>query len=298
MATQAVEDRLGDVSKVWGGNAVLGEGPVWDAARGVLWFVDIKQHRIHQIDPATGSACQWSAPEQIGWVLPTTGATLIAGLQSGLYRFDPADGSFTRLADVEPDLPGNRLNDSTTAADGSIWFGTMDDGEEACSGQFYRWDGHTVAPLAIDPVCITNGPSLSPDQTTLYHVDTVGGIVHASTFDRVGQVVATRIFAQIDPEDGHPDGCTTDSAGNVWLGLWGGWRARQYSPLGEILHEVRLPVSNVTKVALGGPDLKTAFVTTASAGLSDSERAGQPDAGCVFSFEVEVAGMAMAQARG
>ncbi|WP_413783109.1 SMP-30/gluconolactonase/LRE family protein, partial [Novosphingobium resinovorum] len=34
--------------------AMLGEGPVWDAARGCLWFVDIKGHKLHRFDPPGG----------------------------------------------------------------------------------------------------------------------------------------------------------------------------------------------------------------------------------------------------
>jgi len=189
-------------------------------------------------------------------------------------------------------LPSNRLNDATAAADGSIIFGSMDDAETARSGRFYRWDGRNADPLAIEPVCITNGPALSPDQRILYHVDTVGGTIHVSDLDETYRVISTRTFATIDPADGHPDGCITDSAGNVWIGLWGGWRARLYSPEGEILREVRLPVSNVTKIALGGPDLTTAYVTTARAGLDGAALAAQPQAGNLFSFEVDVPGIA------
>src|ERR1700743_2810696 len=38
----------------------LGEGPVWRA--GALWFVDIKQKRIHRLDPASGAHDHWDAP--------------------------------------------------------------------------------------------------------------------------------------------------------------------------------------------------------------------------------------------
>lgn len=282
---------MSEVRKVWDGKAVLGEGPVWDVERAVLWFVDIKQHEVHRLDPLSGETRQWPAPEQIGWVLPSRDGKLVAGLQSGLASFDPANGEFAPIAAVEPDLPTNRLNDSTTARDGSIWFGTMDDGETNACGRFYRWDGKQVSAAAIDPVTITNGPALSPDQSTLYHVDTVGRTIHASQLDASGRVLSTRNFATIDPEDGNPDGCSTDSAGNIWLGLWGGWRARLYSPDGDIIRDVRLPASNVTKVALGGPNLTTAFVTTARAGLTDQELGEQPDAGCVFSFEVDIPGL-------
>lgn len=281
----------------WSGGALLGEGPVWDTARQGLWFVDIKQHRVHLLLPETVQVQTWETPSQVGWVAPSIDGLFVAGLQDGLARFDPAAGSFTLIATVEPDLPDNRLNDATVAADGSILFGTMDDREASQTGRFYRWDGKTVAPLAIDPVCITNGPAISPDQGTLYHVDTVGGIIYASTIDGEGGVISTREFAGIDPADGSPDGCSVDAAGNVWLGLWGGWRARLYAPDGSIVREVELPCANITKIALGGPDMRTAFVTSARAGLNDEEVGRQPEAGNVFSFEVDVPGIPVPLAR-
>lgn len=288
---------MGKVRTVWEGAATLGEGPVWDARRQVLWFVDIKQRKVHCVDPATGASREWSAPDQVGWVLPASDGSLVAGLRTGLFRFEPESGQFHLVAEVEPRIATNRLNDATTAPDGCIFFGTMDDGESACSGRFYRWDGKTISPCNLDPVCITNGPALSPTGATLYHVDTIGGIIHAADLDAGGEVTGNREFARIAAADGNPDGCSVDAAGNIWVGLWGGWRARLYAPTGEILTEVRLPASNVTKVALGGPDMKTAFATTARAGLSAQELAAQPLAGSIFAFEVDTPGSPATPAR-
>ncbi|WP_095011919.1 SMP-30/gluconolactonase/LRE family protein [Tsuneonella mangrovi] len=279
------------VWNVWEGAATLGEGPVWDTQRNQLWFVDIKQRKIHRFDPCAKAVRSWDAPGQIGWVLPAADGTLIAGLQQGLARFDPNDGSFEVFAEVEPEQPSNRLNDATVGPDGTIWFGSMDDGEENDSGRFYRWNGKSVRPVDLEPVCITNGPALSPDGRKLYHVDTAGGVINVATLDEAGKVLENREFARIDPADGHPDGCIVDSRGNVWVGLWGGWRARLYSPDGTVLQEVKLPASNVTKIALGGKDLTTAYATTARAGLSEEELAGQPEAGSLFAFKVDVPGL-------
>lgn len=287
-----------EVCMLWDGHATLGEGPVWDPSRGVLWFVDIKQRKVHCFNPCTREVDHWDAPAQIGWVLPASDGMLFAGLQTGLAKLDIESGAFISLTEVEPEFPSNRLNDATTGADGSIWFGSMDNEETEATGRFYRWNGAKIAPVELDPVCITNGPALSPDQRTLYHVDTAGGIVYASQLNAEGNVISTHEFARIDPVDGHPDGCSVDTQGNVWLGLWGGWRARLYAPDGKIIREVRLPVSNVTKVALGGKDMTTAYVTTARAGLSEEELAQQPDAGNLFAFKVNVPGIPTPSARG
>jgi D-xylonolactonase len=279
-----------DVRTVWNGSALLGEGPVWDAHAAKLWFVDIKQHRVHRLDPETRAVETWSAPAQVGWVLPAEGGVLIAGLQTGLATFDPVAGSFTPLADVEPHLPGNRLNDATVAADGTIWFGSMDDGCELPTGRLHRFDGAAVTTTALPAIPITNGPAFSPDGGTLYHVDTADGVIQAVPIDADGEPGTPRDFVRVDPDHGNPDGAITDSAGNVWVGIWGGWCARCYAPDGTLLREVRLPAANVTKIALGGPDLKTAYATTARGDLSEAELAEQPGAGHLYAFEVEVAG--------
>lgn len=286
-----------EVRSVWQGSALLGEGPVWDAAAGLLWFVDIKQHHVHRLDPRTDTVTRWSAPAQVGWVLPAADGRLIAGLQTGLATFDPATGAFMPLADVEPDMPDNRLNDATVAADGTIWFGSMDDGCTAPTGRVYCFDGSSVAATPIAPVPITNGPAFSPDGTTLYHVDTAGGVIHAVPIGADGTPGTPRDFVRIDPADGHPDGAITDSAGNVWVGIWGGWCARCYAPDGTLVREVRFPCANVTKVALGGPDLTTAYATTARGDLTEAELAEQPEAGHLFTFDVAVAGRPVPVAR-
>jgi sugar lactone lactonase YvrE len=277
------------VRNVWSLGATLGEGPVWDARDAALWFVDIKQHRVHRFDPVSGETRSFDAPGQVGWVLPAADGGFLAGLQTGLHRFDPESGAFTLLTAVEPERPGNRLNDATVAADGAVWFGSMDDGETDVTGQVHRFHAGTLTTSTIPPVVITNGPAVSPDGGTLYHVDTLGHTIHAVPVD--GATTGTpRLFATIDAADGYPDGVTVDAEGGVWVGLWGGWSARRYAPDGTLDRIVRFPVANITKVAFGGDDLRTGFATSASKGLSDEDRADQPEAGSLFAFDVDVPG--------
>jgi len=66
---------------------------------------------------------------------------------------------------------------------------------------------------------------------------------------------------------------------------------RRYSPAGELLERVEFPVANITKLAFGGDDLKTVYATTAWKGLSKGEREAQPQAGGLFSFQVDVPGL-------
>ena len=191
---------------------------------------------------------------------------------------------------VEPDRPGNRLNDSCVDPAGRLWFGSMDDGESAPSGRIYRADARGVVPV-IDGIAITNGPAVSPDGRTLYHCDTLAGTVHVCALDEAGAIVGSRVFVQVDVEEhGHPDGPIVDAEGHVWVAFYGGWCVRRYAPDGRQVAEVRLPVGAVTKIAIGGPDGRTAYVTTAAKGLSGAQRADQPQAGDLFAFDAGVAG--------
>lgn len=277
---------------VWNVGAELGEGPVW--VDGALWFTDIKGRDIHRYGPA-GERRSWEAPGQVGFVLPARGGGFVVGLESGLHRFDGEDGGFERIAEVEPDRPGNRLNDGVVDPSGRLWFGTMDDGETAKTGAFYRFERGSVQPAGLEAIAITNGPALSPDGRILYYVDTRAGIVRAADVAPDGRLGPSRPFVRIDPAHGHPDGPTIDSEGCLWIALFAGWEAWRFSPTGERLERIRFPVANITKLAFGGDDLRTAYATTARLHLKPEELAEQPQAGDLFEFRVDVPGLPCAR---
>jgi len=277
---------------VWPLAAPLLEGPVWVARDAALWFVDIKGHKVHRYDPETGEKKSWDAPAQVGFVLPAERGGFVAGLQTGLAHFDPEDGSFAPLTDPEPHLPGNRLNDGTVCPDGRLWFGTMDDAEAADTGMIHRLGEDGLCVPSSPPYSITNGPALSPDGRTLYHVDTLGGVIYACDVAEDRSLTNRREFARIPNEQGYPDGPTVDSEGCLWIGLYMGSAVRRYSPAGELLEIVEFPVDAITKIAFGGPDLKTVYATTANKHLSAEAKAANPQAGDLFSFRVSVPGVA------
>lgn len=276
---------------VWDVGAELGEGPVWVERDGALWFTDIKRRKVHRFQPGSGGRRSWDAPDQIGFLFPAHSGGFVAGLRSGLHRFDEAGGVFEPLAEVEPERPGNRLNDGVVDPSGRLWFGTMDDGEKAPTGSFYRFEAGQVIPTGLSGIAITNGPAVSPDGRILYFVDTLAGTIQACDVAQDGTLGASRPFARIDPGEGYPDGPTVDSEGGVWISLYAGWEARRYSPAGELVGRVRFPVANITKIAFGGADLRTAYATTARQHLRPGQLELQPQAGDLFEFRVDVPGL-------
>jgi xylono-1,5-lactonase len=274
-----------DPACVWPLGCILGEGPVWwDSA---LWFTDIKQKMLHRFSPASGEKRSWPTPSEVGFIAPLQNAHFIAGAKSGLYDFDPASGDFVFLRTVEPNRPGNRLNDGAVDAGGRLWFGSMDDTEEAATGFLYRLDPGGLAPMDGGYV-ITNGPAFSPDGRILYHTDTLAKTIYAFDLHRDGSLAGKRAFATIEDGAGYPDGPVVDSEGCLWTGLFGGWAVRRYSPKGALLQSVPFPVANVTKIAFGGPDLTTVYATTARKGVIGP---GQPLAGGLFCFQADAPGV-------
>lgn len=271
--------------------AQLGEGPVWVERDRALWFVDIKSQLVHRFDPRSRALESWKAPEQVSFIFPAERGGFIAGLQSGIFHFDETDGSFELVAEVEKEKPGNRLNDGVVDPEGRLWFGTMDNKEKAKSGAFYSFVDGRVQPTELQGIAITNGPTVSPDGRLLYFVNTLKGTIEQADIRGDGSLGERRPFVRIDPREGHPDGPTTDSEGCVWIALYAGWEARRYSPAGELIETVRFPVSNITKLAFGGGDLKTAFATTARQLLTEQDIAKQPLIGDLFTFEAAVPGI-------
>jgi sugar lactone lactonase YvrE len=275
---------------VWPVEAELGEGPVWQSSEQAVYFVDIKSRHLHRLSVDTGERATWEAPSEPGFILPLSDSAFVCGLRDGLYRFDVEDGKFSKTVSVEADLPGNRLNDGFVDPHGRLWFGSMDDSETKPTGTLYRLEdsGHVTTRDA--GYVITNGPAMSPDNQTLYHTDTLEKMVYAFDVNEIGELSRRRVFTTISGT-GYPDGMAVDADGYVWIALFGGGRIERYAPDGKLVEHVYFPCSNVTKLAFGGDDLRTAYVTTARKGLSPEEIRRQPLAGGLFSFRTETPGM-------
>ena len=269
----------------------LGEGVLWDARREIVWFVDIKQHRLWHYDPATGANAMAQAPGQIGWALPAEGDLLLCGLQDGLYTFDPTSQNFIKLMDVPGEPAHNRLNDACTDPWGRVWFGSMDDGEEQASGRFYVFDRGEIRPAGPSAITITNGPAVSPSGDRIYFTDTSEQTIMVADLSAsgVGEARPFVVTGDIFP-DAYPDGPIVDAEDHVWTGLYLGSRVARFTPDGELVAEVEFNARDITKMCIGGANMRTGYVTTATKNLEEHQFAEFPDAGSLLTFDAPVAG--------
>ena len=251
-----------EVRQVLAAEAQLGEGVLWDAERQVVWFVDIKRHRLWHFDPATGSNSFAEAPDQIGWVIPAEGDLLLCGLKDGLYTFDPAKRTFAKLMAVPGEPAHNRNNDACTDPWGRVWLGTMDDTEKEASGRFYVFDCGEVRAAGPSGISITNGPAVNADGTRIYFTDTTAQKIFVADLSSEG-VGEARLFVDTAKHfpDAFPDGPVVDAEGYLWSAFYFGGCVARFSPDGKLVATVPIPARDVTKMGFGGPGLTTCYVS-------------------------------------
>lgn len=275
---------------------VLGEGPIWDSAAGVLWWVDIVGSGLRRYRPATGRVDVWDLPEPAGSVAPTASGPLLLAVQSGFARFDPQSNEFELIVDPEPDRPGNRFNEGKCDRQGRFWAGSMDAAERKRTGALYRLDLDGTPRRIFDGLGIPNTLAWTKDSRTMYFAETLDRTIYLFDYDPVtGTPSNRRIFAR-PPGPGYPDGSTIDEDGYLWNAEWDGWRIVRYAPDGTVDRVVEMPVQRPTSCMFGGAELNTLFVTSASRGLTSL--AAQPDAGGLFAIETETRGIAESRFEG
>ncbi len=296
----APEVDISSMRCVWNGEARLGEGVMWSPLRKQVFWVDILSCEIHSIRAATGAHQMWRLSQEVSALVECDESDdMLIALRSGLARWTPEGHTPEPRIWVRPEAgrAGNRFNDGACDSQGRFWVGSMDFDCQAPTGALYRItpDGQSVC--FEDGFPVTNGPVWVEGGHTMLFTDTVGSTVFAYPFDPDrGSLGQRRVWLQLPPEDGMPDGMAVDAAGRVWLCHWGGGCVTCHDPVSahELLR-VALPVSQVTRCAFGDDDLHTLYVTTAREGLDEAALANEPLAGGLFAFRVSQPGVAPAR---
>jgi sugar lactone lactonase YvrE len=276
-----------------------GEGPAWDASRGLLYWVDIQSGRLHTYDPREQTDRWVKVGENLGCVAPrpvsmlNQGISLVMGLKSSFMTLDLPSQRMVCLANPEPHLTGNRFNDGKCDPAGRFLAGTMDDDEKEASGSLYSYSPDGSLKTLLTGIGISNGLTWSPDYQTFYHIDTPTRQVSAFDYDlATGNIANPRPAVKIPPKLGWPDGMTSDAEGMLWVAMWGGAKLTRWDPVtGQLLEAIPVPALNVTSCVFGGPDLTDLYITSARKGISVEQLARYPLSGGLFHIRTKMRGM-------
>lgn len=281
--------------------SILGENPLWDEVSGRLFSIDCMSRKLfcHDVDGA----------RQDEWILPRTpgsfalragsgggGSGMLMAYRRGLAFIEPGTGMLDEIPTPGIDFAKEVFNDGKCDRQGRFWTGTMDREVTEPVGALYRVDPDLRVTRMDDGITLSNGIAWSPDDRTMYYCDSRPGRIWAYDYDiAIGSIENRRVFADFADRKGRPDGCTTDAEGGLWVAEVGAGQVVRFDPSGREVSAVALPVSRPTSVMFGGPGLRTLFVTSMRYGLSAEAARDEPQAGCIFAAELDVAGLPTAR---
>ena len=265
------------------------EGPTV-AEDGTVYFTDLYNNRIMRLSTdGTLSTFRQPSHRANGLIFDSEWRLLACEGGDGesvlprVTRTDMETGEIEVLADSYNGKQLHQPNDLSFDGRGRIYFtdrpGPNPRPEQTGVHGVYRIDPDgTIERILTEPEVIRpNGIVISPDDTTLYVIETEQGadgprLIRAFDLSAEGTVSNMRVFHDFFPGRSG-DGMTIDSEGNLYVAA-GLNRLRGtsetldtlagihvFAPSGELLEHIPIPEDTITNAAFGGPDLRTLYVT-------------------------------------
>lgn len=270
----------------------MGEGAVWSAAEGLLWWVDIRKAKLHRYNPKTGNSRRYDLPIHASGLAVSGGGLIMVGdREYGWY--DPATEAYETFQNLDGLAAGTRTNDIGVSPDGALIVGTVDDQEATSRGEYFLIRGKSNPPEKIElpVVTVTNSMVFSPNGGTFYTCDTTEQTIYAYTVREDGRFSDGRRFASAYHPNGFPDGSAIDEEGCLWTCEWGAGFVVRRRPNGEVDTVVELASPTPSSCAFGGDEMRTLFITTAWHGLTKKRLEEYPMSGGLFATDVDVPGL-------
>ncbi|MBN2022010.1 MAG: SMP-30/gluconolactonase/LRE family protein [Pirellulales bacterium] len=244
-----------------------GDAPLWDPQGSRLLWVDVESSLVLEwSDGAQEPNVLSRGLRASGLALHERREQLVLAGETGVHLWRGQDDFETVAAEFEGEKLA--LNDVLADPAGRLYAGTCHwvDGKMKTPGRLYLFDVDGEIQVLDDGILLSGGLALSPDDGTLYYVDSAARTIFAYDINRAnGEVFHRRVFVRVGKDEGLPDGLCVDSEGFVWSAQWYGGQIVRYDPDGKVERRVPLPVKQVASLNFGGADLCDLFVTTASA---------------------------------
>lgn len=247
-----------------------GEGPLWNAEEGKLYWTDIPKKRFY------GYCWKHRRHKLLHEGLEISGFAFLDGggfavvSSSGFWLWTVA-GDASLLAQ---EADGRRcvMNDCIADPKGRLFSGSCfydsntNDYELGC---LFCLDLDGTVHVVDEGFHLANGLGFSTDRRTLYFTDSAARTIYAYDYREADAKLSNRrVFVQGASDEGIPDGLTVDAESYVWSAQWFGGCIVRYDPDGKSERRIPIPATQTSSLTFGGPELTDIFVTTA--GYSDA----------------------------
>ena len=143
----------------------------------------------------------------------------------------------------------------------------MDKNKTLSTGSLFRLDVDMKLNKWDADYGVTNGSTFSPDGNTLQHTQSNTREICAFDLADNGSLSNKRVLFRFNEQDGYPDAMNTDAEGNLLVGHWEGQKISQFSPNGDHVRSISMPVACNTNITFGGPGLDIMYITKTTKGM-------------------------------
>jgi sugar lactone lactonase YvrE len=156
-----------------------------------------------------------------------------------------------------------RLNDGRTDKAGRLCLGSLVLGRHEQHGVLYQIDSAGQVNALDKGFCVSNTTCFSPDGQWLYFADSLARQIWRYTYDVAsGSVGPRELFIDTQPFNSAPDGATVDAEGRLWVAMVLTGQVACFSPEGQLVQSIKVPVPYPTCPCFGGANLDTLYVTS------------------------------------
>ena len=267
------------------------ENPLWHPQHQHLYWTDIPAGEMYRYYPQTDTYTQIYDGEPVGgFTIQADGGLLLFKTKGTVEIWN--EGKTTIVIPEIPAASQSRFNDAIADPEGRVYSGIM--ATETTDGKLYRIDTDGSYHVMAEGLLVPNGMGFCNNYRHFYLTDSDHRTIYRFDYDReTGNLSNQEPYIIIPENEGVPDGMTIDSEGYIWSARWDGSHVFRYSPEGEEVMRIELPVKRVSCIAFGGENHDRLFISTAKGNKATADiddRRSESAAGNIFHLQVGVTG--------
>ena len=248
------------IEKLASENALVGEGPMWDSGKKVLYWIDIQGKKFWEYNPKTNLNILLDEGFFVAGVVPNKKSGLCIATWEGVKIWDRKN-KYKWLFSDSYEGKKFKLNDVIPSPNGDLIGGSAH--LDTCTLFNFKKDGNVE--IIDDGLGLCNGMGFSPDLKTFYSTDSLNRQIFKWDYNYEKNSFSNKTeLIKIPISLGLPDGMTVDSEGFIWSAIWHSAMVIRFDPDGVEERRINLPAAQSSSVMFGGENLNELYITSAS----------------------------------